>query len=613
MMQKEKVVWYWHRLRAMDATEIAGRVAEKTRAWSQRDFESVLKRFHLGPVNASACRLPSRVEAPSTVIESVARDAAAIREGRWQLFGWKDIEVGDPPQWDWDALKHCRAPLTGESQEINHRQLASGADSRTVWEINRWSELVRLAQNAWLTGALEDGRTVQRWLRDWCERNPPGRGINWCSPLEVALRLINFCWIDALLRGCNDAGLLAEQSHLAARIVPSHAAWIWRHRSFGSSANNHLIGELSALVIASHRWPSLMNVSCCAEKAWLMMEEEVMRQFAADGGNREQALHYHLFAWELAWQAERVFGAASEAVWQRLSAAGGYFACLVHADEPWDFGDSDDAQITPWVNLRARAAKEWQAWFRGGSEGEALQFWLGAPPVTVEAGTGEWDVYDESGQAVKREGGWMARFDASRLGLGSMAAHGHLDALHVSLWHHSRAVMIDPGTGAYYGDPALRGALSGWEAHNGPIPEATRHGPLRMGPFLWTQHHEAPRLRVEEGRAVACLACDGPFVKRQVALSGSGFEVLDEVCTSEPHRVHWCLAPSWSVRRIQKGLFEITHEEGGRLRLKLESDEAFSVELNPTEVSPHFGEVREAVQMRVRFVRSLKTRCFAPS
>ncbi len=609
MIRVETVSWYWHRLRAMDSAEIAGRIAEKTRGFNERRSLAQLKDFRLGPPQPASARwLPDPASASDTLRDAIAANAAAVREGRWQLYGWKEVAMPDPPAWDWDAVHDRRAPLEAPIAALNHRQLASGADPRSIWEINRWSELVRLAQNAWLNGRIDDARLAQRWLADWLERNALGHGINWTSPLEAALRLLHFTWIDTLLRASEDAEVRAEQTRLAARIVPAHAWWVWRHRSFGSSANNHLLGELAALTVAGRRWPCLMHVACCAEKAWQKLQEETLRQFAPDGGNREQALHYHLFAWSLVWQARQVMGPGGTEFERQLKEAVRYFHALAQPREPWDFGDSDDAEITAFTTDRQRELVEWKAWFE--SAGEALNFWFGPSPSLPgsEDTTTGWRLFPDSGLAVKKAGSWTARFDASPLGFGSMAAHGHLDALHVSLWHGDHAVLIDPGTGAYYSDPELRARLADWEAHNAPVPETGRHAPRRAGTFLWSQHHEPPRLREEEEAATACLACDGPFVKRQVRLHADGFEVLDRICTDTPHLVTWTLAPGWQVLRTgNPHHFCLAHREGHRLRLAMESETLQEVNIIETVVSPRFGQTVSAPAIRVRFTGIVKT------
>jgi hypothetical protein len=80
------------------------------------------------------------------------------------------------------------------------------------------------------------------------------------------------------------------------------------------------------------------------------------------------------------------------------------------------------------------------------------------------ASAASWHRYPESGMVIWQEGDWFLRWDLSPLGYLSTASHGHCDALHLSLWYRGQAVIIDPGTGAYYTDKRLRDYLASWEA-----------------------------------------------------------------------------------------------------------------------------------------------------
>ena len=105
------------------------------------------------------------------------------------------------------------------------------------------------------------------------------------------MRLVQFTWIDALLNGFAGrppplnpparetavvhvgslplkepgAGLMESkelQERLQAlrrQILPAHVRYAWRYRSFGSSANNHILGELTGLILAIARWPELAH------------------------------------------------------------------------------------------------------------------------------------------------------------------------------------------------------------------------------------------------------------------------------------------------------------------------------------------------------------------
>jgi hypothetical protein len=604
----EKLAWYWHRLRAMEPGEIAHRVAAKAKRIGKGDPAQAVADFHLSAPVAGWPRLPDREAASSGVREAARLRAAEIRSGNWKIFGWRETRIEGTPRWHHDYLNDVAIPC-GQDASLDHRCLPGGASTRAVWEANRWAEMVTLAQNAWLNGACGDARLAQTWLDDWCDHNTTGSGINWSSALEAAIRLMNFCWLDALIRDCGDAELAATQQRLAQRIVPGHAHWIWQQRSAGSSANNHLVGELAALVAAARRWPCLMSVSCCAERAWSLLVAEVPRQFFDDGGNREQALHYHLFAWEWIWHAHRAMRGADPAIAGRLARGAQFFCDASHAGAPWDFGDSDDAQIVPLFADRGRASVEWKAWMLANDPQGTISFWLGPPPEDVRAIVpASWKLFPDSGIAIQETAGWKARLDASALGFGSLAAHGHLDALHLSLWHANHAVVIDPGTGGYYGDEALRAKLASWEWHNGPIPLEGREGPRRAGIFLWRDHHDSPRLEADGAVCRASLACDGPLVRRAVCFEGEAWRVEDAVVNERPHLVRWRLAPEWSLTR-QVGSELVFEGPGGKkLRFAAEGADPARVSAGRDIVSPRFGQTVEAPVVTIEFRRRLVSR-----
>lgn len=494
------------------------------------------------------------------------------------------------------------------ARKLDHRHLQHDADARAIWEINRWSEMTRMAMHSALNSDVHAIRVAQLWLEDWCDRNRPGHGINWTSPLEAALRLMNFCWFDALVRGCNDPELARRQDELTARIVPVHAWWVWRRRSFGSSANNHLIGELSALVMAVARWPALARLTAPTQRVWNLLEREILSQFAIDGGNKEQALHYHLFAWEMCWHAGKAADGLKDAVLERLTKAAQFFVDLAETPDTWDFGDSDDAQVLPLALRRSNVAAEFRGWLLKRSEGVTFRYWLGEPPQGVKMSMrGQWLVHAESGHAIWRDGRWTARLDASPLGLGSMAAHGHLDALHVSLWFEQHVLVIDPGTGAYYSNTALRARLADWSAHNAPIPLNGRSAPCRLGAFLWAKHHAKPVVKAQSNVCAMTLEHGGRQVQRTVHVAEGRVEICDETDPGEPHVVTWQLAPSWKVGHESDRKFVCTHPDSIPVHVILDGDDIMSCALVEREASPHFREVVSTQALQVTFRGVLTT------
>jgi hypothetical protein len=587
MKAPKSIAWYAHRLRAMTPAEITHRFTEYWKQLTQPAFLKQLEGFDPGPPADQQPHLPEKAAASMALRAHLADDARKLQAGRWQLFGWRNVDVGSPPCWHRDATCGVVIDPQKPAHRLNHRQLPDGADARTIWELNRWAEMTRLAMHGWLNDDLPAIHTAQGWLEDWTVHNPPGRGIHWTSPLEAALRLINFTWFDALVRAQGNPDLLKSQDALVRSIVPVHAAWIWRYRSVGSSANNHLLGELAALVVAVSRWPALSAISCPAKTAWDLLGHEVLHQFAPDGGSREQALHYHLFAFDLAWLAARTVGCRAGDVHDRLAAAAGYFHALVHGPEPWDFGDNDDAQVLPLTQDRSLAAQEWLGWFQG--DQKELHYWLGSPPVHTSPSPG--CLFPASGIVVLHEDGWKARLDASPLGFGALAAHGHCDALHLSLWDGDEALLIDPGTGGYYGHPQWRNSLAAWESHNGPLPSSGYQTPKRLGPFLWSRHHPVPKLALEGRTLLAQFDHEGHSFQRTVRLQNNSIQITDLEAARQPFNVRLVFSPKCQVMTISSGF--LIQRGSHKWALTLQSSETAS-DLSATQVSPAYGKVESA-------------------
>lgn len=569
--------WYADRLRAMGPLEMAHHARKRWRGLV--DTWRVPGESRL-PLECAAGypELPPRSAAPPVVREALRRDADAILAGHWRVFGELELRVDDPPRWQTDYLAGRDLTTTASAFALNYRQLPEGADIKLVWELSRWWHLVRLAMAAYVLDDATAARTCLRWLEDWARTNPPYRGWNWTSALEAGVRLIQITWIDALLGATGSAGSGArpDLARLWQRLLPAHLEYVWRHRSFGSSANNHLFGELVGLIVATVRWPGLAACAAPLDDLQLAWEREVVRQFASDGGNREQALHYHVFSLELCWQAGAALRAAHRsvdpAVSERLRRAARFYVDLHGGDEPWDFGDSDDAVLTPLAGEIRRSAQEWHQWLVAPERSAPLQYWLGPSraqaglgPVTMSHSTGEWNLYRASGYAVWRDRRWTLRWDVSSLGYLSTAAHGHLDALHLSLWLDGVALVVDPGTGCYFVDPDLRAWLASASAHNGPAPVRRDCLPRRRGPFLWAAPHPRPTVEaLGRTRCRATLACSPGVLERTVAPDpdGAGWSVLDRSTgLSDGFTVHWQFAPGTRLDQVTERVFRLSRAD----------------------------------------------------
>lgn len=599
----KKISWYYHRAKVMSSAEVAVRIRDVWRRGTESRESRRMVDMPFSGRNENVPVLPSPEMAPAELRDGLAKDAAALRAGRWNLFGWRQSTVLLPPAWGRDYLRQVTVPLEAT---VDHRALPGGAEARNIWEINRWAEMVRLGMHAHASEDLGAIAVAQDWLEDWVARNPLGRGVNWTSALEAGLRLINFCWFDALVsKAVNESpDMGCIERVLVKKIVPEHVWWLRRHLSPGSSANNHRLGELTGLLLAVKRWPEMERIAAPASALWRQVSDCVLSQFAADGGNREQALHYHLFAFELALHACRAMNVTDGPVIERLRRAAEFFVRLSPPGEPWDYGDSDDAQVAPLTLDRRKSAAEWRVWMSGvdTGAGAALAHWIGDVPVRNSQSAvrnRDWWIAPESGMAVIERDGWTVRVDASPLGFGKMAAHGHCDALHVSIWDGDQALVIDPGTGGYFAASELRAELASWNAHNGPQPAGGFKTPRRIGTFLWAGHHAKPLMNVEEGALKVMMSHEGVPVSRTVRVGEDGILIEDASAALSRLETRWQFPTECNVQDDNPPPGRVEISRGDRKwSLSFDSIDAL-ISVEKGTISRHFEEAGSGAAIRM--------------
>ena len=118
--------------------------------------------------------------------------------------------------------------------------------------------------------------------------------MNWRSPLELAIRAINWSWAYDLIEPSG-----AMDPAFRTRFLDSLDLHVWdiaRKFSRGSSANNHVIGEAAGVLIAATRFAADLSKSAAlVAESRQILEQEIVAQTYADGCNREQAFGYHHF------------------------------------------------------------------------------------------------------------------------------------------------------------------------------------------------------------------------------------------------------------------------------------------------------------------------------
>ena len=264
--------------------------AERADRW----LDEMVSRFFAG---ASDPRVPAlmRERLPDSVRRIVSAADRTIAK-RFDLLGYRDLFFGDPIDWHLDPVAERRAPLRHWTL-LDPLDVATVGDSKVVWELNRHQWLVGLGQAYRLTGDERYARMFADTIGDWLRANPPGMGINWSSSLEVAFRLISWCWALALFRG--SAALTADLRAALVRGIAAHAARVERYLSYYFSPNTHLTGEALGLFYAGTIFPGMPGAARWGRLATDILTREAERQILPDGVYMEQATCYQRYTAEI--------------------------------------------------------------------------------------------------------------------------------------------------------------------------------------------------------------------------------------------------------------------------------------------------------------------------
>jgi hypothetical protein len=560
--------------------------------------------------------------------------AGRILSRRLTFFNLRDRDLGDPIRWNMDHESGKRAPM-GFAPSIDYRDFSVTGDAKLVWEPNRHQHLAVLGRAYRAGGEDRYAEGVVTQIESWIRQCPFGRGMNWRSPLELAIRLINWVWAIDLIRESGRFSGDFRRRFLHAAYL--HLWEITRKYSRGSSGNNHRIGEAAGVFVATSYFPTLAGHRRWREESHRILSREILAQTYPDGFSREQATGYHLFVLEfflVAGIAARNSGMDfPRSYWERLEKMMEYVAALSEGGENVPMtGDGDDGYLLdlgsrggevsallcagavlfrrPDLKRQAGPWREYAAWLLGRSGRERFDGLDTEPPgVPLRSRR-----FPDSGIYLLQSGHAGASdrisvvFDCAELGLGSIAAHGHADALSFTLRAFGANVFVDPGTYDYFRYPEWRTYFRSTNAHNTLGIDDLDQSEMQ-GSFLWGARANSRCTRWEENTGGATVSgehdgymrlSDPVLHRRTMRLDGvsRNLFIRDELFGKGSHEIsiRFHLSEECILTGGDSNRFEI-RVGGGKVTLSL--DPKLSVKTSRGCVHPITGWVSQGYHRKV--------------
>ncbi|MGC4122385.1 MAG: alginate lyase family protein [Myxococcales bacterium] len=612
----------------------------------------------LAAPRASACWADAtrreRVVPAARQLAGMRQRALGRAEAAWRrefdVFG-RRVAFGRGRRVDWQLDALHGASFAGAAS-------AQGLDPKAPWLLARMEHLVWLGQGVWLSPADADraryAHEFTQQVRHFARENPPGVGVHWLSPMEVALRAANLCLAFLMMR--HRPELQDPEFAVAfAGLLATHGLFVERHLENTSAVpNNHYVADLVGLLHLGVLFPELPNARAWRERAVDGLREQIRRQVLADGFTFEGSTSYHRLATELftlglfAGQAGRLD--LGEEYRQRLH---GMFravaAYLTPSGTAPQIGDNDSGQALPLVRreplehayllplgavlfedpelrLEGAALCEEAAWLLGA---DALARWEVLPESQCRTSRG----LPQAGLYFLRSGSAYAAASCGSTGQAGLGGHGHCDKLSIELHSGGEAVVVDPGTYCYTSEPAERDRFRSTAAHSTIQVDGVEQCRLIAGrPFALPDDARARALGFEstpgrerfvgEHRGFERLV-PGLRHQRELVLdrAARAFLVLDRLAGSGCHEVvSRFLLPDTLVRFREPSQVELDRIARfglvpARRALELGTPEAprallvppegLEVALVPSWYSPGYGRRTPAITVELRAVGEL--------
>jgi len=519
-------------------------------------------KFGLNPVRTLTAPVP---EGPFFTAPKRAVSSSSISVPPYTptVFGLKQDypSTGDMPLWHQNVLTSV------ESVFMPWWQLPDFVDGlgdiKGVWEASRFD---------WVLGFSLDTRSgncasltrLNRWLADWCEKNPPYIGANWKCGQEASIRVMHLAMAARLLNQVSEpeAGLIDLVRVHLRRIAPTLVYAI-------AQDNNHGTSEAAALFIGGSWLFSVENDEKAKQDAWRWMkagrkwlENRARRLIERDGSFSQYSLNYHrvmldTYAIAELWRRTLDLPAFSSVLIRRLQAATAWLGNMVSPDgtDAPNLGANDGARLLPLstsdyrdlrpsVQLASVLFSSCRAYSHTGAWNESLH-WLKIRLPDEVTEYRQSVRYDEGGFAVVRDGDAMLLLRYPRFRF----RPGQSDLLHLDFWKAGTNVFRDAGSYSYNCEEPWQSYFPGSAAHN-TIQFDGRDAMPRLSRFLYGAWPEARNVTgPDSGNGTQTFTAGyrdwkGACHRRSVSLGSGRLEVVDDILGFEQSAVlRWRLPP----------------------------------------------------------------------
>lgn len=483
----KKIYWIYNRIKSMSIIEVLYRFKKIfTKIVNKKIYKKNIEIKNLRPIFININQVNQK-------LDLIFGNLDECKNFNFQKFYYSfgnNIDILDNIDWHkgivgtWEKNKY--------SLDIDPKYSDNIGDIRYTWEINRHHFFVAIALKYKKSGDEKYYNILKEHFYDWNKKNRFLNGVNWLSPMEIAIR--SYQWLITYYILKDNA-----ENEFKEDIINSIIAsidYVSKNLSKFSSANNHLILECVIMSIIGYCVEDQYKQDWF-ERGYNILEKELKLQIHDDGINKEQALHYQAFVTDALLQYNFIIKKIGrKAIHEDLIKKSLEFMAGLKVDKlNFDYGDSDDAKI---INFSTAKINYYKYLLELGSVYYRIKF-IKFDEISAEVkfissiynidNLNEFkykksELYHKGGYLRINDNNNLLLMDIGELGYGSIAAHGHADALSLIYYYDNNPIIIDSGTYIYNIKSNLRDYFRSTEAHS-TLSYNNKNQSQIKGPFLW--------------------------------------------------------------------------------------------------------------------------------
>lgn len=395
-----------------------------------------------------------------------------------------DLDLTTSINWlkDYKNNKTSKQEYYGNIDRQNFNKIG---DIKYIFEPSRFYFLPFLALKATtLNKNQEYIKLIYSTLYGWKKQNPYLLTVHWTSGIEIGIRSINLVYTHMVL---NSTRLLNNETDcLIKELIQYNYHFLKHHLSLYSSANNHLVAELSGLVVISNYFNSkefVKNRAKWNEKLFIEIENQVN----SDGVHMELSTHYHAEVTDHFLNAlmfiKRGNNEVPKSVERKMKSMFKFLNHVEYENVSTLFGDSDDGfLVNPYFDkdfsiyesLLHSSDIVYKTNYKNSEKIDLRNFLIFGSDVknckedsVVKYNDDE--IFLDSGYVFCYDNKAKAKFsmDFGQIGDNISSAHGHSDILHFTLDIKGIQILVDSGTYQYHSKyKSCREYFRGISAHN---------------------------------------------------------------------------------------------------------------------------------------------------